>query len=148
MSQTRLLREEEVRLLLPGARNFFGEGHLEGTLNETHFVAQMQTYIRTGVGFVIVAGEPPFDGALGAIVYPDFATGLKRGMEFFFYVNKEYRGLAGPRLMKAYEEEAKRRGAERVLLMHLAVPEASKYVRFYQRFGYRLIEQVFCKPLS
>lgn len=148
--KTRPLAEIEIPLLLPGARAFFAEGGLQGQLNEQHFVRTLQSYVRNKTGFVLVTGDSPhdFQGALGAAVFPDFATGDIVAMEFFFFVHPAARGMAGPRLMRAFEAEALRHGAIRCMLMHLAGPRTEKFVRFYQRSGYALIEQVFCKSIT
>lgn len=150
MSEIRLLTVDEIPDLLPGARAFFGEGNLLGELNEAHFVATLQSYLRAGMGFVLAAGNAPdFTGSIAGIVFPDFATGQPRCMEFYWYVHPELRkGLLGVRLLKAFEAEAVKRGAEHVLMMHLVAGEEAKFERFYARCGYTLREQIFAKQLK
>lgn len=148
MNDIRLIPAEEVPLLLPGARAFFAEGNLVGELNEEHFVKTLQGYVESGIGFVLASGTPPFRGSIAGILYPDFATGELRCMEFFWYVPKEERGFVGVRLLKAFEAEAAKRGAKHLLMMHLVAGQEDKFSQFYTRSGYKMIEQVFSKQLS
>lgn len=148
MSDIRLLTSAEVPFLLEGARAFFREGNLLGELNENHFVKTLQGYIDSGVGFVLVSGNPPFRGSIAGIIFPDFATGKPRCMEFFWYVNQDERGFVGIKLLKAFEDEAKKRGAEHVLMMHLVTSDSDKFSHFFCRSGYQLKEQVFSKTIK
>jgi len=148
MSDIRLLTSAEVPFLLEGARAFFKEGNLIGELSESHFIQALQGYIESGVGFVLVSGNPPFRGSIAGAIFPDFATGRKRCMEFYWYVNKAERGFTGLRLLKAFEEEAKKRGAEHVLMMHLVAGQEEQFTHLYTRLGYTLKEQVFSKTIN
>lgn len=148
MNDIRLLSSSEVPLLLPGARAFFAEGNLIGELNEAHFVDSLQAYIDKGIGFVLVAGNPPFRGAIAGAIFPDFASGVPRCMEFFWYVNQQERGFIGVRLLKEFENEAKKRGADNVLMMHLVAGKQDQFSAFFERCGYKLREQVFAKKLN
>lgn len=136
-------------MLLPGARSFFDEFKLPGSLNERHFVGSLQHYITIGVGFVLAAfdGET-FLGGIAGLVFPDFATGQATCQEFFWYILPSFRGTAGIRLLRAFEQEAERRGAARIMMMHLVGPATAAFERIYQRSGYRMIEQVFTKELN
>ncbi len=148
MSDIRLLTSAEVPFLLEGARSFFGEGNLIGKLDEAHFVKTLRGYIDSGIGFILVAGNPPFRGSIAGVVFPDFATGKPRCMEFFWYVPKEERGIVGLRLLRAFEVEAKNRGADHVLMMHLVAGQEEKFTHLFTRLGYTLREQVFAKQLT
>lgn len=148
MNDIRTLSSAEVPLLLEGARAFFAEGNLIGELNEAHFVKTIQGYIDSGVGFVLTAGNPPFRGSIAGAIFPDFATGQPRCMEFFWYVNKAERGFVGVRLLKAFEVEAEKRGAKHVLMMHLVAGQEGKFTDFFTRSGYTLKEQVFSKTIN
>lgn len=147
MSETRLLTADEVPLLLDGARSFFREFALPGALNESHFVASLRQHIRAGHGFVLAAGAAPFSGSIAGIVYPDFVTGEPTCMEFYWYVMPDRRGSVGVRLLRAFEAEAQRRGARRIMMMHLMAAHTDGFERLYTRAGYKLIEQVYSREL-
>jgi hypothetical protein len=143
----RLIRPEEVVLLLPQARQFFREGQIDGALNEAHFVGQLTSLMRAGTMFVLADGAP-FRGAIAGAVVNDLATGELVGTEYFWYVAREERGSLGVRLLAEFEREAKARGAVRVLMMHHVTPASAKFDHIYGRRGYRLREQLFVKALT
>lgn len=137
-----------MHLMLTGAREFFGTGQLQGTLNEDHYVKTLASYTESGVGFVLArVDDGVLHGALGAAIHPDYATGELTAVEFFFYVVKAYRGTLGLRLMDAFEKEAKRRGARRLFLMHLLTEGACNLSTIYSRKGYKLVEHIYAKEL-
>lgn len=148
MSQIRHLRPSEAELLLPGARSFFSEGRIMGELNEKSFVDGILACIRNGIGLFLVYGEPPFEGAIGGVIYPDFPTGDLIASELFWYVMPESRGVAGVRLLKEFEKEARIRGAKRLTMMHLDGPRTAGIARLYERLGYCQREQIYAKVLS
>lgn len=125
MSQVRPLLLSEATLLLPGARQFFGEGNLLGALNEKSFVTGVVNMLTSGIGVFLVYGEPPFEGAIGGVIYPDYATGDLIASELFWYVMPQSRGVAGVRLLKEFELEVKRKGAKRLMMMHLEGPRTA-----------------------
>lgn len=141
MSDIRALQSYEVALLLPLARAFFAEGHIEGTLNEAHFVRQLTQQIEAGVG---VAFSADFRGTIAGIFFLDLATADLCCMEYFWYVHAEERGSLGIRLLAALEDECERRGAKRLLMMHM-LDKREQFERLYTKRGYTLKEQVFMK---
>jgi GNAT superfamily N-acetyltransferase len=147
MPSVRPLRPSEAAYLLPGARRFFAEGLVMGKLNEESFVKGVAGYLNAGVGIFLVYGDPPFQGAIGGAIYPDFPTGDIVATEFFWYVIPEHRGQAGVRLLKAFEEEAKRRGAVRLMMMHFESPKTAAFGHLYERLGYCKKEQIYAKVL-
>lgn len=139
-----LLLPAEVPLLLPGARAFFAEGQIQGTLNEAHFVKTLAQGIDSGRMFVLSEG---FRGAISGTLFEDPATGELCCMEYFWYVDAHERGSLGVRLLAAFEHEAVRRGACRVLMMHHVSEQTEKFKHIYERRGYVLREQVFVRSL-
>ena len=148
MSDIRLLSPEEIPFILPGAREFFAEKNLLGTLNEPHLVKSLKTHHAAGVGFILVCGNPPFRGAIAGAVIEDFATADRVCMEFFWYVRASERGSVGVRLLKAFEDEARVRQARRVVMMHLVDEKAEGLVKLYEKRDYILREQMFSKELE
>lgn len=146
MPDVRLLGSSETSLMLPGGREFFGSGHIYGKLNEDHFVRTMASYIETGAAFVVCKVEDGFlQGALGAAVVKDVATGDLTCSELFFHVTASKRGLLGIRLMAEAEKEARRRGARRMFMMHMMTPGAIDVGLLYERRGFALKEKIFSK---
>jgi GNAT superfamily N-acetyltransferase len=137
-----------MHLMLPGAREFFATGQLQGSLNEEHYVETLSNYTKMGVGFVLARVEDGvLHGALGAAIHPDYATGDLTAVEFFLFVLEKYRGFLGIKLMNAYEQEAKRRGAKRTYLMHMLTEGSCNLAPLYERKGYKLVEHVYVKEL-
>lgn len=139
-----LITAAEVPLLIPQAKEFFAEGEIDGKLDEKNFVKMVTANIEAGTMFVLAEGVP-FRGAIAGVTYKDVATGDVCCMEHFWYVNQHERGSLGLRLLSAFENEAKARGAVRILMMHHVAPGADKFHHLYERRGYRLREQIFVK---
>lgn len=146
MFDIRLLTAPEVPLLLPLAREFFSEGNLPGKLNELHSVSVLRTHIEKGTGFALAAGFP-IRGMISGIMFQDMATAEFCCMEFFWYVSQEERGSLGVRLLSAWEDQAIKMGAVRLLMAHLHSPETEKFTKMYDRRGYRMREQIFVKEV-
>lgn len=148
MADIRLLAADEMHLMLPGAREFFETGQLQGKLNEEHYVETLSNYTRMGVGFVLARVEDGIlHGAIGGVIAKDYATGELTCSELFFFVLSAYRGILGIRLMDAYEKEARRRGARRIFLMHLLTEGACNLAPLYSKKGYSLVQHAFVKEL-
>lgn len=148
MGDVRLLAPDEMHLMLPGAREFYATGQLQGSLNEEHYVETLSSYTKDGRGFVLARVEDGvLHGALGAVIYPDFATGELTAVELFFFVLAAYRGTLGLRLMDVFEKESKRRGARRLFLMHLLTEGSCNLERVYRKKGYKLVEHIYAKEL-
>lgn len=137
----------EVPLLLPGAREFFAEGHIQGKLNEDHFVKALSDGIASERMFVLAEGCP-FRGAIAGAVFQDLATGETCCMEYFWFVGRHERGTLGVRLLAEFEKECVQRGAVRISMMHHVTPESQKFEHIYGRRGYTLHEQVFVKQVK
>lgn len=147
MSEIRLLTSEEVPLLLPLARAFFAEGNIPGKLNEAHFVATLRAHLEHGTGFVFAGGHP-IRGTISGVMFNDMATAELCCMEFFWYVRAGERGAIGLKLLAAWEQEAFRRGAVRIMMAHLETPKTKGFERLYERRGYAKREQIFMRERS
>jgi len=143
----RLLTADEVPLLLPMIRAFFAEGNIDGTLNEAYATKLLRGHVAAETGFVLVAGLPIRAGICG-IMYPDMATADPCCMEFFWYVSLPERGSSiGLRLLDAWEHEAKRRGAKRLLMAHYLTEKTAQFAKLYDRRGYKKREQIYVKEV-
>lgn len=134
--------------MLPGAREFFRAGYIYSQLNEDHFTSTMAAYIESGAAFVVCRVVNGFlEGALGAAIAKDFATGELTCSELFFHITESKRGFLGIKLMAEFEKEAKRRGARRIFMMHMLGEGACNARPLYERRKFVLKENVFCKEL-
>lgn len=145
--EIRQITRDEACLCLPQARVFFAEGAIPGTLNEEHFVTQIQQFMDAGIGLFIAAiDDGQVRGAIGGVAYPDFATGDLTAVELFWFVGPEYR-MVGVKLLIAFERLAKDRGCKRIHMVHLVNYSADKLDQFFERRGYRLTEKAFTREL-
>lgn len=146
-NEIRKLSAKEVPLLLPLARSFYAEGNLSGSLNETHFVKELKTLIENGTCFVLVGGMP-IQGGIGGIIYKDLMTGDITCMETFWYVSNVERGFLGLRLLSAWEEEAIRIGAVKIIMAHLCSETSKKFTKLFEHRGYKIREQIFVREVA
>lgn len=143
----RLLQADEVPLLEPLVQSFFDEGDLSGKFDPKYAEGILKGHLKADTGFAIVTGTP-IHGGICAMMYPDMATGELCCCEWFWYVQKEHRnGSVGYKLLQSFENEAMRRGAVRITMMHLIRNDHSdtQLQALYERRGYVLKEQVYTK---
>lgn len=81
-------------------------------------------------------------GMIGFVVYPHFLSGETIAGEVFWWVEPEHRG-EGVKLLRAFEETARKRGA-RLVQMIAPTPNVAK---LYERLGYGFVESAYQKPL-
>jgi hypothetical protein len=82
-------------------------------------------------------------GIIGGIVYPMYMSGELVAQEFFWYSE----GGDGQDLLKAFESEAKKLGATKVIMMSLANEYQSKINEIYESNGYKHLESHFMKDM-
>jgi GNAT superfamily N-acetyltransferase len=147
-SEIRFLNAVEAPLLAPLIRSFFSEGNIPGKLNEPYAIKTLRGHIQSGSGFVLVYGTPIRAGIAG-IMYTDLATAETCCSEFFWYVDPVERGSSiGLRLLNEFEKEAKRRGAVRIMMMHLQTKKTASFAKLFKKRGYVKREQVFIKGMT
>jgi len=87
-------------------------------------------------------------GVLGGIFAPRSYWPGSFASETFFWIVPQHRGgLTGARLLKEFEEEARRRGCAVVHVGHKHHFGAEEMARFYKRFGYSPMEVMYQKEL-
>jgi GNAT superfamily N-acetyltransferase len=132
---------------LDGAAQFFREGKLPGALNEESFVQGWRQMLTSGVGVLLGAfSERGIEGAIGGSVFPDFPTGDLVATEFFWFTIPGHRG-SGLKLLTAFENECRSRGAKRINMVHLVNLNDDIMARVYERRGYDLREKIYIKNL-
>lgn len=114
------------------------------TLYET-----VQNFIDNQIG-IVAEKEGIIVGVIGGMVTPSmFDKSQKIGQESVWYVDPEERkGSIGFRLIKAFEEECIKRGANAIIMIHMSnlYPEALD--RLYRMNGFRLMESNYIKGVK
>lgn len=86
--------------------------------------------------------------ALGMATTLDPNSGLLMALEQFWYVMPTHRKTrVGLDLFSAFEKAGKEMGAKRLVMVHLANLTPESLQAFYERHGYKLVEQTFWKEL-
>ncbi len=133
-------------LLEPG-RAFWKEGKLPGNLNAETFVKTLTQIVAANFGVVYAAEENgKIVGGFAGSIMTDFLSGDVVASEIFWYIEEGHRG-AGLQMWAEFEKEAVKRGAKRLLMLHLMSVNSDILPRLYERRGYRLLEQTFVKEL-
>lgn len=141
----RLLSINELPLLLEGGREFFAEGKIPGGFDEYHFVCSVGSFMRDGVCYVAGSFSPDgrIQGALAWMLHPGIFSPALCATELFWFVRDEFRGRisVGMGLLAFFENEARRRGAKRLAMIHMMNLQPEKLSKLYERRGYTLIEK-------
>ena len=85
-------------------------------------------------------------GMVAGMVFPVYMTGWLISQEFMWWVDDTHKGY-GKRLLKAFEEEAKARGARAMVMLALHSRDSDRIAKVYERAGYRPSEHTFIKEL-
>lgn len=127
---------------------FLKESGAPGGFVPEVFVQKWTELISQGFGFILgLFRGQELTGAFGAVVVGDINDGKLVANECFWFVKPEARGR-GFELLIAYEEEARRRGAERCSMIHLLNLQPEKLGQLYERRGYRAVETSYFKELN
>ena len=108
------------------------------------FGASWTSFLQAGLGVIFILDD--FAGALGAVKMSDPNSGELTATEIFWFTKQSARGR-GLRLLRAFEQWAKRAGCIRLTVAHMAdsMPEKVKHV--YERRGYSLFETHYAKGI-
>jgi GNAT superfamily N-acetyltransferase len=86
-------------------------------------------------------------GLLGGYEVPSPVGEDKIFQEMFWYIQPEYKGL-GVKIYKLAEKELKRRGFNVLIMGCLINKYTHKFIKFYERIGYKPLEMHFIKRLG
>lgn len=141
------LTAEELPRLREIGREFTIAAKRKHPFNEQHFESVWTNLLNLGVGKVYYEEneDGKIVGAFAFVVNPDMFSGVLVFAEIFLYVLPEARGggLAG-RLIERYEQEAKERHIDEILMVSLAELETGP---IFIRRGYKLAESIYRKEL-
>lgn len=95
---------------------------------------------------IIFCGEPG-KGLIMGIVYPYFANpNIIIAQELGWWVEPEYRkSTLAYRLINSFEQEAKNRGAHKIIMICLHTQKPTEIGRLYVKKGYKPLEYSFIK---
>lgn len=144
----RLLTVYDLPLASQMGPKFYAEGKVPGEFIPEVFVASWTTLIDRGLGFIVgLFEESKLCGCLGAAVTKCLNSGKLIASEMFWFVLPEARG-GGLRMLQAYEDEAKRRGAVRCSMALIKGLQPEALGKLYERRGYRAFEIAYSKELN
>lgn len=117
--------------------------------NTESFAKFWTTVIGMNMGKILAVRENgKLVAALGMATTLDPNSGLLMALEQFWYVMPSHRKTrVGIDLFFRFEKEGKAAGANRLVMVHLAKLTPESLQKFYEREGYRLVEQTFWKDI-
>lgn len=138
----RPLTREEIPLCIESGESFYAEIHLPGRFSAPTFVKSWQGFYDINIGVILgLWKDDAYIGGLGGILAPDANTGDLTAMECFWYVLPSHRGARmGIRLVAAFRDWARSRGAKHYVMVHVHGRAENKLDRLYARMGMRLLE--------
>lgn len=116
---------------------------------ESSFLDYWTSVISSGQGFMLLLEHKDGDiiGGAGGVVTNFQTSSVLNCVEMFWWVSPEFRGVHGMRLFAEYEQEAKRRGAKRLLMAYMANSMPEKLEKFYAAKGFVPFEYHVIKDL-
>jgi len=142
----RCLATWEVQSCVPFGQAFHTELHVPGQFIPEVFIRNWRRLLDSGNGDILSLwnGEEAM-GGLGTVIGPDLLDDRLVATEIFWFIGEQYRrGTGAFRLIDAFHEWAKEKGAVETRMTHLLAPDEDwrdcAFSRMYQKRGYRQIE--------
>ena len=130
--------------------NFFNESLSSYGLNlEEKTIRNTLTHYISNLIGIVAEDNGKVVAAIGGFVAPSiFDENQLIGQETIWFVDKNYRsGTIGLKLIFAFEEECKSRGANLVAMVHMGNCYADVLDKFYNIRGYRIMEKQYIKEI-
>lgn len=142
--------QEDLWLTRELAQGFFDESKLPGELDFNHWIGQWLKLFSLDIGgFLVYESDNEIKGMLGGFFVENMMTRSIEAIEAFWYVKENYRGtLIGIKLLKAFENEARKRNAVTVRMAHLSDLNANTMSKMYLRMQYQPLECYYTKELQ
>jgi len=130
-------------------QSFAKEARYPGGWNWDAFHQVWFELLSSGLGKIfVVEDDNGLVGALGAAFLPDPYSGQMTAVEQFWYVLPSHRKTrVGMDLFLAFQQEAQKRQAKKMVMVHLAALTPESLQKFYEKEGFKLAEQTFWKEL-
>lgn len=148
----RELHTDDLPALADLMERFHAEASLPGEFDRGYLADYIAALLAGGLPAVLIGaftdGAKRPAGAIGGVLTPSMYAREQVASEIFWYVAPEARrGMAGLRLIEAFERWARKQGAASVVMMHLDSPQAGKLDKLYTRRGYRKLETNYHRRL-
>jgi GNAT superfamily N-acetyltransferase len=143
---------DDVPALLTMGRSFIQYSEyraLNDHLTDEQLANGISAVIDCGMSFVAVDETKIIGVILGLIGPLWFAPHMQTAVELAWWVDPAHRGMAGIRLMQAFENEAKRRGLKYVAMSDLVMNgrDETPAARILGIMGYTLTERMHSKEI-
>lgn len=144
------LTVEELPRIRDIGREFNKSAGRKHPFNEAHFEAVWTTLLSTNIGAILYEEDDDGKilGVIAAVFSADMFSGLLVAAETFWFILPEARGQRlSPRLLDAYEAEAKARGCTDILMVALAALSPEIVGAIYTRRGFTPLEVIYLKEI-
>lgn len=141
------IEDEDWPAVQTMGRMFYAEAGLLGEFIPEVFRENWEMYIERGYGIVLCLREGSCTtGTIGGFVVPDPCNNDLIASEAFWFMHPDHRGN-GSLLLRAFEREARKRGAMRLTMVALFALQSERLAAYYQRAGFVPMETHFIKTL-
>lgn len=107
------------------------------------------TALDGGIALVAVVGGEIVGGIIGVLAPLWFAPSQLSATEFAWWVSEEHRGgTTGIKLLRAFEQWAKDKGAAMVSMSDLVIEGATPAGRLFEKLGYTVVERSHVKKVN
>lgn len=146
----RKLLPTELSLTKECAELFFWESRLPGKLNFEYWSNEWKSLIERYIGEIFVYEvDGKINGILGGLFWNCSMTADLEALEGFWFVKDEYRGGVGAvKLLRAFEDEAQKRGCKRIKMVHLMSVNPQDVEKLYIKMGYNMLQVSYVKELT
>ncbi len=129
------------------AKEFHDLAKTDTTFSPARFWQTINALDQAGVLFLHgMFVDDVLAGVLIGTVSPQMMTDNLVAQEIMWYVTPEHRNsLSSVRLLLAFEDWSKKRGANGIIMASFAATGDEKLGKFYERRGYQMIETHFLK---
>lgn len=111
------------------------------------FCSAVKEYIEKGVVLLLSNGDDVCGGIAGIIAPWTFNRSIKIMLEFFFWIDPEYRGIHAIKMMKEFEKKSRSMGADFIYMVSVNTFMQDGVDRLYKKLGYSFAEQFHIKEL-
>lgn len=140
---------ETLPKLFPIGHAFCEAAYHPGGFAENKFAEVWKSLLAADVGVVFYEEENGIvSGIFGGVFSPDMFSGRMVAVENFWFVLPHKRGGSlALRLLKAFEDEAKARKCERIVMVTLEALSPESVSKIFTRRGYSVLEHSYAKEI-
>lgn len=145
-----LAEVRDLKSCIPCAEKFHGIYDPGVPFCESSFIDYWTSILESKQGFMILFEHKDGDVIAGAggVISKFQTSDVLNSVELFYWVEPEFRGKIGLKLLREFEEESARRGAKRVVMACMESSEPDRAERLYLARGYKKFERHFVKALA